>query len=125
MDRRTTPSCRFLCSPHTAESCRTASRSRSPPVVAAIVRNRVSRRWVLLRIGLVVILDIEHERRADLPSVGQAGDCACLLSRLDEDGKQNRRENRDDGDDDEQLYQGEGAARIGVRRDETKHEVLP
>jgi hypothetical protein len=58
-------------------------------------------------VGLVIVLDIHHRRRADLLGIGQTARGARLFAGLGEDGEQDRRQNSDDGDDNQQFDEGE------------------
>ncbi len=58
----------------------------------------------------IEIVHIHVSRHADLFFVGEAGGLAGLLARLGEDREENGRQQRDNGDDDQQLYQGEAGS---------------
>src|SRR5258708_3016002 len=53
--------------------------------------------------GVIVVLSIQLERTRHLCNVGQADGLSRLRSALRENGKEERREDRDDGDSDEQF----------------------
>ena len=58
---------------------------------------------------LIVILDVQHPTKAKLLDIAKAGCLPCLLACLCKDWEENGCENRDDGDDDEELNERESA----------------
>src|SRR6266550_8416385 len=64
---------------------------------------------------VVVVAKVNQEAEADLPEIGNADGLLAFLLGTGKCGQQQRGQNRDDGDDDEQFNQGEGAANVAER----------
>ena len=62
------------------------------------------------REGVVVVAGVHEHGGGDLLELRGAGDLACLLAGLRQGRQQHGRQDGDDGDDDEQLNQGEGSS---------------
>ena len=75
------------------------------------------------RKGLVVILDIHPDRRADLAQVRDTGDLAGFLPRIREDRKKYRGEDRDYGDHNKQFDQRKSAAGHGSSFSTARHRT--
>ena len=80
------------------------------PTEAVLGRNGDARALVE---RLIVVLDVHHQRGAELAGVGKAGGLPGALPRLGKHGKQNRSQDRNDGDHHEQLDQGKRGAFVG------------
>src|SRR5581483_3376306 len=65
----------------------------------------------MYRESLVVVLGVHQDRQAELFQIAGAGDLARLMARLGEDRKENSRQYRYDGDNDEQFDQRKTATR--------------
>jgi hypothetical protein len=60
-----------------------------------------------VRVRLVVVLRVHHQRQVNLLDIAQTLRLARLGPRAGENGKENRRQNRDDCYHNKQLYEGE------------------
>jgi len=63
------------------------------------------------RIGSIGVVGVENGRGDDLPVVVQAGSLQARFPRPAQHGKQQRRQNGNDGNHHQQLHQGECASR--------------
>jgi hypothetical protein len=59
------------------------------------------------RIAVTVIIGVTQEGQVELPEIRLAADAQCLGFGFRKSGQEQRRENGDDGDDDQQLDQSE------------------
>ena len=75
--------------------------------VAAAGRRSRHREYQTARIGLLPVLRVHLERRAELLQVGEAIGPPRRFARTGEYGEEDRRENSNDRDDHEQLDEGE------------------